>query len=127
MGEPQAIQEDVRFDHAAAAALAEEFRSTARIVGSDVGERTRVGATAAEEWEGAYGTEFDTRLATCTGDGDGLVDGLNHAAQLLDDAAEDAREEQQRREDAREEERRREEEEADRNLLERGWDWVTGS
>jgi uncharacterized protein YukE len=96
-----ATYSDVQFDYAAAAELAEEFRSAARVVDHQTRERSRVGGKAKEEWRGVYRGHFDQELATCLRDGHTLADQLRSAATQLDHAAIGARAEQARRVQAR--------------------------
>lgn len=96
-----AIYSDVQFDYAAAAQLAEEFRSAARVIDYQTGERSRVGAEAKEEWRGVYRDHFDQWLATCLRDGRTLADQLRRAANRLERSAINARAEQARRVRAR--------------------------
>lgn len=103
MAGAQTIYSDVQFDYGAAAQLAEELRSAARVVDHQSGERSRVGTKAKEEWRGVYRGHFDQRLSTCLTDGQALADQLRRAASRLEQAAIDARAEQARRVQARQE------------------------
>jgi hypothetical protein len=105
MGELGPIHEDVRFDWAKAADLADELRSSATVLEYQVGERNRVHVPAREEWLGRYADQFDGRVTTCTGDAGRLAEAMREAARQLDEMARLAREEQNRREQAREWER----------------------
>ncbi|MGH8910329.1 MAG: hypothetical protein ACRD0K_28500 [Egibacteraceae bacterium] len=95
------MRHDVRFDHTNATALAAELRAMARVIDDKAGERSRVGARAAQEWRGAYRQRFDQRLAACVHDGRTLAGELRAAAHRLDEAAQAARAEQTRRDRAR--------------------------
>lgn len=99
----QTIYRDVAFDYAAAAELAAELRSAARVVDHQAGQRSQVGAKAKEEWRGVHRGHFDQWLATCLRDGQTLADQLRRAASRLEQAAIDARAEQARRVKARQE------------------------
>lgn len=103
MAGAQTIYSDVRFDYAAAAQLAEEFRSAARVVDYQAEERSRVGAKAKEEWRGVYRGHFEQRLTTCLREGQTLAGQLRRAASLLEKTAAAARAEQARRVRARRE------------------------
>jgi uncharacterized protein YukE len=105
MGDLGAIHEDVRFNWGKASELAAELRATAGALEGQIGQRNTIKGQARQHWEGRYGTEFDGRVATCTGDASRFATAMREAARQLDEMARLAREEQNRREQAREWER----------------------
>ena len=115
-----AIYEDVQFDFAGAEELAAEFRSTARVLDEQSDVRPGLAHGAREQWQGAYGDQFDQRVNVCVGDGRALAQALRTAAEGLDALADAARREQARRQAARE----WEQEQKNQNVFEKGVDLV---
>lgn len=102
MGDLGAIHEDVRFDWAKASELAGQFRVTASVLESQVGERNGTRGVAREHWRGRFAEEFDGRMNTCVRDAAQIAVSMQEAARQLEEMARLAREEQARRERARE-------------------------
>ena len=102
MPELGAIHEDVGFDWLAAGDLAAEMRSAATALETQMVEREVLRGTARAEWEGRFGEEFDTRVATGSGDAGRFATSLRDAADRLDELARLAQQEQDRRVQARE-------------------------
>ncbi|MGH3566616.1 MAG: hypothetical protein ACRDRH_11415 [Pseudonocardia sp.] len=102
MPDLRGIQEDVKFNWNAAAALVAEFRSTANMLSQQIGVRKQIGAGARKQWEGSYAGQFDGRTNICTGDAHRFVVSMRKAADDLEELARLARQEQQRRVVARE-------------------------
>ncbi|MFN2555884.1 MAG: hypothetical protein ABR592_03270 [Nitriliruptorales bacterium] len=96
-----AVAEDVPFDFAGAALLADEFRSAARVLDEQSAQRPGLARGAREQWRGRYAEQFDQRSGVCVADGHALARALRAGADGLDELAAAARQEQQRREAAR--------------------------
>lgn len=96
------INEPVRFAYGAASRLAGELRTTAGQLGDQVGTRRQQAAAARREWRGVFGDQFDTRVATGTGDAGRFEAAFRRAADQLDELAARARAEERRRAQARE-------------------------
>jgi hypothetical protein len=97
-----AIDEDVVFDHPAAAELAERLGATAAELERQAGaDRVLPALVARSEWRGAFAEQFDQRLRQGCADGLELAAVLRRAAPALHEMATAARSEQRRRELAR--------------------------
>lgn len=101
MANLHAIHEDVPFDFVGSADLAAEFRSAARVLDDQCGQRRSLSREAAEQWRGTYRQQFDQRMGVCITDGYALAAALRRAADGLDRLAAAAKQEQERREWAR--------------------------
>jgi RHS repeat-associated protein len=117
-----AIESDVRFDHAAADALAQRCRNAAQTIEGQAGSRASKVQTAKAEFRGYFSELFSTNAQTAAGDAQHLADRLRDVATAVDQLSQDAQEEQDRRQQAREWKQRQD----DRNLLEEGRDWLFG-
>lgn len=95
------IEEDVRFAFEPARALAAQLRRTASMLDQRVPRMRSAAHHAKQDWHGAYARKFDQHMQICTGDAAKFAIALEHAAEMLDQLAQLAREEQQRREVAR--------------------------
>src|SRR3954452_13869138 len=116
------IEEDVRFDWAAAAALERELRTTAGTLDGQIGQRTGFASAARQEWRGAYSRQFEGRMRICTSDAGRLSSAMTLAANQVKELAEAARREQKRRETAREWKRKQDHE----SFLNKAGDFLFG-
>ena len=113
-----AIEEDVRFNWAAAADLAAELRSCAAVLDEQIPQRHHLASLPRAEWRGRYGEAFDRRVGVCVGDAGRFAQAMRAGADDLDELARLAREEQQRRIQAREWQRHQDSEGwLERNIL----------
>src|SRR4051794_21709358 len=95
------IEEDVRFNWAAASTLEQELRSTAGTLDGQVPQRNGYASHAREEWRGTYSRQFVQRMEICTSDAGRLSSAMTLAANQVKELAAAARREQDRREKAR--------------------------
>jgi len=102
-----AMTDDVVFDHAGAADLADRFRVTADELERQTSAARALPAQAARDaWRGPHADQFDQRLELCRADGLELARALRHAAAGLEELSVAAHQEQRRRQLARAWERR---------------------
>src|SRR3954447_19444481 len=116
------IEEDVRFDWAAAAVLERELRTTAGTLDGQIGQRNGFASAARQEWRGGYSRQFADRVRLCTSDAGRLSSAMTLAANQVKELAEAARREQKRRETAREWKRKQDHE----SLLNKAGDFLFG-
>ncbi len=117
------IAEDVRFDHGAADTLASRCRSAASAIDNQAGSRASWVLHGLEDFSGYYAQLFEQNGSVQASDASLLASRLREVASGADQLAREATSEQERRQTAREWKQRQD----DRNLLERGVDWVFGS
>ena len=122
MGALSGIEEDVPFDDGAADRLITVCDGAASLIIGQAGSRASWQATAARDFKGHFAHLFRTNQATAHRDATELAGALRSTATGARRLKEEARKEQQRREVARQWKKEQE----DRNLLERGHDWLFG-
>src|SRR3954471_2433036 len=116
------IEEDVRFDWAAASALEQELRTTASTLDGQIPQRNGFASDARQEWRGTYSRQFVGRMQICTSDAGRLSSAMVLAANQVKELAEAARREQKRRETAREWKRKQDNE----GFLDKAGDFLFG-
>ena len=117
------IAEDVRFDHAAASTLATRCRTAASAIDSQAGDRAAWVQHGMEDFVGYYSQLFRQNGTVQASDARLLASRLREVATGVEQLAREATSEQERRQTAREWKQQQD----NRNLLEQGWDWLTGS
>ena len=103
--------QDVRWDHGAAAEAMAALRRTAADIEQAVADRDRMAGVAAQFWMGTHATGFGLQRSMLSAEARALAADCRAAASAIADADQRARAEQARREREREE-REREEREA---------------
>ncbi len=121
MGDLGPIDEDVRFDHGAAERLISLCNAAAGVIDGQTGSRASWVATAQRDFEGHFSRLFTSNARIAAADAHEVAAKLRDVARFTSTLAEEARSEQARRDKAREWQRERDE----RNLAEKGWDWLT--
>jgi RHS repeat-associated protein len=116
------IEEDVPFDDGAAERLISVCDAAASMITGQAASRASWQATAAQEFRGHFADLFRDNQATAHADAAELASRLREVATGARRLREEARKEQQRREVARAWKREQE----DRNLFEKGHDWLFG-
>jgi hypothetical protein len=101
MPDPNPALQDVHFDPAAAAAVADECRRTSALLADLTGQRVRLAARAREHWRGRNRHAFDDDLNTMTTEVHRISDDLLRAAGDLSQATDTAQLEQRSRDLAR--------------------------
>jgi hypothetical protein len=117
------IDQPVRFNWEAAAALERELRSAAGVLDGQVPQRNAWAGDAQQEWRGVYSLQFAGRMEIFTTDARRLSGAFALAANQVRELADAARREQQRRDTAMAYKREQE----DESLVEEGWEYVTDS
>lgn len=116
------IDEDVKFDAAAADALIATVTAAASLVEGQAGSRASWITTGSKDFKGHFADLFKTNAATARADSTELVARLREVATGARRLKEEASKEQKRRETARQWKQDRD----DRNILEKGWDKAFG-
>jgi uncharacterized protein YukE len=116
------IEEDVRFNWAAASTLEQELRSTADTLDTQIPQRNGYASHAREEWRGQYSRQFQQRMEICSTDAGRLSDAMVLAANQVKELAEAAQREQDRRETARQ----WKQEQDDEGLMDKAGDFLFG-
>jgi RHS repeat-associated protein len=117
VGDLGAIHEDVPFDFGVANALIAACENAAAAVEGQAGSRASWTNTALTDFKGHFSELFRSNAAVAAGDATELCNRLRETARGVRRLKEEARKEQQRRNTAREW--------VNRNLFEKGWDWLT--
>ncbi|MDO4260277.1 MAG: DUF6531 domain-containing protein, partial [Actinomycetaceae bacterium] len=122
IGPLKGIDEDVRFDWAAAEECVAAFRSSADLIDGQKGTRSSAVSTATGEFRGYYADLFKQNAGIQEQDATNVATALRDAATKIERLAEEARKEQQRRETGR----RWKEEHDNRNWFDKTWDAIFG-
>jgi hypothetical protein len=99
--DPNPVLQDVHFDPAAAAAVADECCRTSAVLADLTGQRVRLAARAREQWRGRNRQAFDDDLHTVTTEVNRISDDLLRTAGDLSQATDASQLEQRTRDLAR--------------------------